>query len=129
MRVVIKLYVVIHGLTLFIVFGKSHDLQATQAVAYRLWLFFSITLWANVVSISLVPFSLEASLLHARRIQLEEQQDSRVQAATASQRPLSNIFKMYHVQEEVHRSNDGLGQGGEEGETSPPQGGVRAGMA
>lgn len=123
MRVLIKTYVVIHGLTLFIVFRKSQDLQITKAVAYRLWLFFSITLWVNVISLSLVPFSFESSLAQARRIQQEEQQNTRVQAETG--RPLSVFYKMYHVQHEVRRGGaDGLGLGEEEEETPPRLGGA-----
>jgi hypothetical protein len=111
--------VVIHGLTLFILFRKSQDLQITKAVAYRLWLFFSITLWVNVVSVSLMPFTFEESLAAARRIQQEEQQNTRVQAATG--RPLSSIFyKMYHVQNDVRKGPaDGLGLGEEEEEMPP----------
>ena len=127
MRLSIKCYVVIHGLTLFIVFRKSHDLQITKAVAYRLWLFFSITLWVNVVSVSLMPFTFEESLAQARRIQQEEQQNTRVQAATG--RPLSIFYKMYHVQNDVRKGPaDGLGLGEEEEEEEeempPRQGGA-----
>lgn len=119
MRVAIKAYVVIHGLTLFIVLMQ--DLQITKAVAYRLWLFFSVTLWANVVSVSLMPFSFEESLAQARRIQQEEQQNTRVQAETG--RPLSVFYKMYHVQNDVRKGGaDGLGLGEEEGDATAPPG-------
>ena len=123
MRVLIKAYVVIHGLTLFIVFRKSQDLQIAKAVAYRLWLFFSVTLWANVVSVSLMPFSFEESLAQARRIQQEEQQNTHVQAETG--RPLSVFYKMYHVQNDSRKSGaDGLGLGEEEGDATARQGGA-----
>lgn len=123
MRVAVKVYVVIHGLTLFVIFRKSQDLHITKAVAYRLWLFFSITLWVNVVSVSLMPFTFEESLQQARRIQQEEQQNTRVQAATG--RPLSVFYKMYHVQNDFRKDPaDGLGLGEEDEEMPPRQGGA-----
>jgi len=125
MRMAIKTYVVIHGLTLFIVFRKSQDLQITKAVAYRLWPFSSVTLWANLVSVSLMPFSFEESLAQARRIQQEEQQNTRVQAENG--RPLSVLYKMYHVQNDVRKGGAdglGLGLGEEEGDATAPPGGA-----
>ncbi len=102
-RVAIKAYVSVYGVILFVVFRHTQEFQATRHDAYNLWVFFSVTVWANVVSCCLLPFNLKASLEQARRMRQEEQQNSRLGIVGGNDRPLSGSSKaLPYQQHESH---------------------------
>lgn len=91
-RIGLKFYLFLHGVIIFVCFSKSSR-QAVKDQHHKLWIFYCITCWTNIISMCFLPFALKSSLSTPKNTQKNEKNRLHVTIRFTDPKVMSNFSK------------------------------------